>query len=87
MNQDREKAAIIWDAPNHRFVVTTPPCEAWAEYPFSLTVDNAAHLVSAMVASWPGLAHVLVEESGKTQRDDLEFMRAAGIAEPQGELK
>jgi hypothetical protein len=87
MDRDREKAAIIWDAPSHAFIVTTPPCEAWAEYPFGLSVDNAVHLVSAMVASWPGLAHALVQEGKKTERADLEFLRAAGIAEPQGELR
>ena len=87
MDNNRAKASIVWDAPNHRFMVTTPPCETWSEYPFGLSVDNAVHLVSAMVASWPGLAHALLEEGKKTERDDLEFMRAAGIAEPQGELR
>jgi len=83
MDRNRERAGIVWDPAGHAFVVTTPPCEAWAEYPFALSLDNAVHLVCAMVGSWPGLAHALVEESRKTERADLEFLAAAGIEAPQ----
>jgi hypothetical protein len=83
MDMNREKAAVVWDAPNHRFVVTTPPCEAWAEYPFALSVDNAVHLICAMLAGWPGLTHALVEEGKRTERGDLEFLAAAGIEAPK----